>query len=143
MEVDGEVFPEDVEIGTPHYAIHHNENYFERPFEYEPQRWLTGLTPACQVALARSAFCAFSIGPRDCIGKAFAYHELLSVLARLIWQFDMRLPPDDTSAGGGNPAYQAGRQRVNEYQLYDTFASKCDGPQAQIRLRLRCDGGQR
>jgi cytochrome P450 len=109
MEVDGELFPENDEIGTPHYAIHHNEDYFERPFEYEPQRWLSGPTPASQVALARSAFCAFIVSPRDCIGKAFAYHELLTVLARLLWQFDMRLPPNDTSAGGGDPAYHPGR----------------------------------
>ncbi|TVY75627.1 Cytochrome P450 monooxygenase apf7 [Lachnellula suecica] len=135
MSVDGELFPADVEIGTPHYALHHNKEYFERPFEFHPQRWHVGSTPATQVLLSRSAFCAFSVGPRDCVGKTFAYHDMMSVLARLLWQFDLRIPPNGTCSGGGDPAYAPGRHRVYEFQLWDTFASKSDGPQVQFRLR--------
>jgi cytochrome P450 len=135
MAVDGELFPANVEIGTPHYALHHNEEYFKRPFEFEPLRWDPGATPASRVSLSRSAFCAFSVGPRDCVGKNFAYFDIMSVLSRLLWQFELRMPPDGACIGGGNPTYSPGRQRANEYQLYDTFASKSDGPLVQFRVR--------
>jgi hypothetical protein len=98
-------------------------------------RWDPGATPASRVSLSRSAFCAFSVGPRDCVGKNFAYFDIMSVLSRLLWQFELRMPPDGACIGGGNPTYSPGRQRANEYQLYDTFASKSDGPLVQFRVR--------
>lgn len=149
MVIDGESFPEDVEVGTPHYAIHHNEEYYPKPFQYNPRRWLaedctpsskdhltTGdeITSPSQRASAAKAFCAFSLGPRDCVGKAFAYHELMSVLATLLWQFDMKLQEGST-LGEGGPALGVGRERVGDYQLYDAFASKNYGPMVQFRRR--------
>lgn len=144
MTVDGEHFPENTELGTPHYAIHHNERYYPDPFSYNPRRWLVDSTPQssesattpAQLAAAEEAFCPFSIGPRNCVGKQFAYHELMSVMARLLLQFDMRLQPGST-LGEGSVSMGAGRQRKDEYQLYDAFASKNEGPMVQFRRRRR------
>lgn len=72
MEIDGHFVPEGTVVGVPHYSIHHNAEYFERPFEYRPERWLVDSSPdvtAETVTLAQSAFCPFSVGPRGCIGK--------------------------------------------------------------------------
>ena len=33
----------------------------------------------------------FSIGPRNCLGKNLAYVEMRSILARIVWHFDMEL----------------------------------------------------
>jgi cytochrome P450 len=149
MIVDGEHFPADTELGTPTYALHHDERYYYDPFQYNPRRWLInhtsldqesedtvlgGSTTASRLATAEEAFCAFSIGPRNCIGKSMAYHELMSVLATLLWRFDMRLKPGNT-LGEGMPTLGEGRRRKNEYQLYDAFSSKSDGPMVQLRRR--------
>ena len=72
MEVEGQQLPEGTVVGVPHYGVHHNPTYFPEPFEYRPERWIAGSAPqvtAESVALAQSAFCPFSIGPRGCIGK--------------------------------------------------------------------------
>ncbi|KAF4501667.1 isotrichodermin C-15 hydroxylase (cytochrome P-450 monooxygenase CYP65A1) [Fusarium agapanthi] len=36
----------------------------------------------------------FSVGPRDCIGKSFAYTETRVLLTRLLWKFDLELLPE-------------------------------------------------
>jgi cytochrome P450 len=83
IEIDGQQLPEGTVVGVPHYAIHHNPEYYPRPFEYKPERWIAELEPnvtADSVELGKSAFCPFSIGPRGCIGKgersycAVAFH---------------------------------------------------------------------
>lgn len=35
----------------------------------------------------------FSFGPRDCIGRNLAYHEMRLIMAKLLWNFDMELDP--------------------------------------------------
>ena len=134
LEVDGHLFPKGVEIGTPHYALHHDEEYYPEPFLYRPERWLA--EEGSEAATARSAFCAFSTGPRGCVGKTMAYHELLIVMGRVLWEFDIRL--DDVSElRRASDGWKGCRQRADEYQLYDTFASKSIGPQMQFRPRRR------
>lgn len=64
--------PEGTVVGVPHYAIHHNEKYYPQPFEFKPQRWIAGSEPgvtAESAEIGHAAFCAFSVGPRGCIGK--------------------------------------------------------------------------
>ena len=139
MSVEGEHFSEHVEIGTPHYALQHSEDYYPSPFKYEPGWWIVDGerdTPSAEVAVSESAFCAFSAGPRNCIGKAFAYQELMSVLARLLWQFDMRLKAGST-LGERSIALGKGRKRKDEFQLWDAFASKNDGPLVEFRARTK------
>lgn len=137
IDIDGHYFPEGTVVGTLIYTIHHNEEYYNNPFAYNPSRWIAGSgksVTAQSVALARSAFCPFSIGPRGCIGKGFAYMELMLGLARLVWMYDMRLSPGST-VGEGDPAFEWGRRRRGEYQLKDTFAATRNGPLVEFRAR--------
>lgn len=39
----------------------------------------------------RDAFKPFSTGPRDCIGRNLAYHEMRLILAKVLWHFDLEL----------------------------------------------------
>ncbi|KAF4634838.1 hypothetical protein G7Y89_g3252 [Cudoniella acicularis] len=144
MTVDDQYFPENIELGTPHYAIHHNSSYFPDPFKYDPGRWISHDKPildskssetSVHVALAENAFCAFSVGARNCVGKAFAYDEMLTVLVKLLWQFEMRLEPG-TTLGEGGRVLGPGRHLKEEFQLWDCFASKSDGPMVQFRVRV-------
>ncbi|KAF2666612.1 cytochrome P450 [Microthyrium microscopicum] len=126
--VDNVHVPAGVDVCVAHYAIHHNEAYYPRPFSYEPSRWM-GDSEA-----AHAAFCAFSVGPRGCIGKGLAYVELMLSMARVLVQFDMRLAPG-TSVGEGREDLEEGRKRGTEYQLKDTFTSIKDGPMVQFKGR--------
>lgn len=141
FEVDGHFFHEDTEIGTPHYALHHEELYFPDPFTYKPERWLVGSTDEGthnysleDVTIAQSAFCAFSIGPRGCAGKSMAYEEMMIVLSRIIWEYEIRLQPECVS-GGNQLGQTQGQISKSEYQLFDTFASRSIGPYVQFRSR--------
>ncbi|MCJ1261249.1 hypothetical protein MMC22_001113 [Lobaria immixta] len=140
--VDNTYFPAGIDIGVPIYALQHNEAYHSQPFEYIPERWLvnenvqTGLGSSESVALAKSAFCPFSLGSRGCVGKGMAYKELSIVLARLVYCFDMRIAPG-TTAGEGNPSLgeEGLRHRKGEFQGLDKFVLKADGPMVEFKLR--------
>ena len=124
-------------MGVPHYAIHHNEAYYPDSFAYKPERWIAddkaGWSVEC-VALAQSAFCPFSIGPRGCVGKALAMKEIMIVVARLIWLFEMRIS-EGTRMGEGSEPLGRGRTRSGEFQMRDMFVGKAEGPLVEFRAR--------
>ncbi|ORX95259.1 cytochrome P450 [Clohesyomyces aquaticus] len=137
IDIDGHHIPAGIDVGVPHYAIHHNPAYYPKPFDFIPERWLPDASANplhAHLADAHSAFCPFSIGPRGCIGKGLAYAELSVTIARVLFLFDMRLAPG-TSLGGGSKDLEVGRTRPSEYQIEDRFASMKDGPVLQFRAR--------
>lgn len=155
MEIDGHEIPAGTIVGVPHYALHHNPDYFQRPFDFQPERWLPGSGPsstAQSVAVAQSAFCPFSIGPRGCIGKGesfnlsrqiydeadgllgMAYAELTTALARVVFMYDMRLAPGTTLGESSRGAGTEHTQQA-EFELKDIFASMKNGPMVQFRSR--------
>ena len=137
LDIDGHHFPAGTVIGTPHYAIHHNDAYYPDPFTFNPSRWIESADDATIVASvqrAQSAFCPFSIGPRGCVGKTMAYAEMKILLARVTWLYDMRLKQGST-LGEGHPKLGWGRARKDEFQLYDWFAARVSGPLIEFRRR--------
>ena len=137
IDIDGLHLPEGVVVGTPHYSLHHNPDYFPSPFEFNPERWIPDSSPRVtksSVTLAQSAFCPFSIGPRGCIGKGLAYVELMTSLARTVYLYEMRLARG-TTLGEGNAELEDGRRRKGEYQLKDSFTSIKDGPLVEFKER--------
>ncbi|MCJ1382557.1 hypothetical protein MMC17_005670 [Xylographa soralifera] len=132
LDIDGHHFPAGVDIGTCHYALQHNETYYRNAFEYDPCRWIVSVTNTAEdVALAKSAFCAFSIGPRGCAGKAMAYMEMTIILASMVWLFNVRLakgvPLGQTSMSA------AAAQQQRDSQTMDKFVSKVFGPVVEFR----------
>ena len=142
LVIDGEYFPAGTIVGVSAYPMHHNPEYYPDPWAFKPARWIVdeeaGID-AEQIALARSAFCPFSIGPRGCIGKSVAYMEVTLALAHLLWLYDMRLPeaPEkrEPSGEGREDSKHWGRRRVDEYQLVEQFLCARDGPMVQFRRR--------
>jgi len=154
LTVDGEWFPPGTDIAVPHYALHHDEQYFPEPFTFKPQRWLSknslntinvgiNIETTADVqdkasntpeSLAASAFTAFGVGRTSCIGKYLAYQEVALVVARTVWLFDMRLEPGST-LGEGRKGLSAGRQRPKEFQTWDRFVSMHEGPMLQFKRR--------
>ncbi len=136
ITIDGHHFPAGTDVGTPHYAIHHKEEYFPEAFAYKPERWIVGSGVSAEsAALAHSAFCPFSVGPRGCIGKGIAYLELSIALARVVWLYDIRLAVNGPRVGEGSPGLEWGRRRTDEYQSFDAFVSMKDGPLVEFRAR--------
>lgn len=69
---------------------------FHRQADFIPERWLSPSTmdPASPFQRDnRAASQPFSVGPRNCLGKAFALNEMRVILARMLWNFDMKLLP--------------------------------------------------
>lgn len=141
MTIDGETLPAGTVVGTPHYTVQHNEAYHPMPYNYVPERWISGSVRPSDgttiteddVAKAASAFCPFSIGPRGCIGKALAYVEMMTTLARTIYLYDMRKAVGVEDPSEGRPDLEWGRQRNTEFQLIDTFTSAKSGPIVEFR----------
>lgn len=145
--IDGEFVPAGAVVGTPHYTIHHNASYYPQPFAYVPERWVAGSSASSKmsggaiterdVAVAQSAFCPFSIGPRGCIGKGLAYVELMTTLARVLYLYDLRKSTAASSdPAEGRPELEWGRRRPDEFQLIDQFTSLKDGPMVEFRKRV-------
>ncbi|KAI1390655.1 cytochrome P450 [Hypoxylon trugodes] len=129
LMIDGNVIPRGTLISVSPYALQHNEAYFPDSFAFKPERWLD--TPGKEEArkIAYDAFGAFSIGPRNCAGKAMAYLEASLVVAKTLWYFDFEPAPGKLGQiGGGVSGAKDGRDRLDEYQLFDIFTSRHDGP---------------
>lgn len=72
------------------YTIHRNANEYDRPTEFDPDRW-----PA-DSPVARSAYIPFGAGNRSCIGESLAWTEMSIFVATLLRPW--RLHP-----GAGDP----------------------------------------
>ncbi|MCJ1235343.1 hypothetical protein MMC14_003311 [Varicellaria rhodocarpa] len=86
--VNGRFIPGNISIGVHQWSTHNSERNFKDPQKYVPERWLGDPQYADD---DRSAMQPFSIGPRNCLGKNLAYAEMRSILARMLWNFDMEL----------------------------------------------------
>ncbi|RTE83834.1 hypothetical protein BHE90_001594 [Fusarium euwallaceae] len=87
----GHYIPEGTTVDIWHWAVYRNPDHFAQPNDFVPERWLGD--PRFDND-AKRALQPFSIGPRDCIGKNLAYAEMRLILARLAWNFDIRLAKD-------------------------------------------------
>ena len=148
LVVDGHVIPPRTLVGVGVYSLMHNPEYFPEPFAFRPERWLDrGLeaeaeAPATREARAtmRRAFVPFAAGDRGCAGKAVAYLEITLTLAKTIWYFDFEAGPgkageEGGGGGGGKKGMPRGRDRPDEYQLYDMFMADHVGPNLLFRPR--------
>ncbi len=86
------------------------------------------------MARAHSAFAPFSIGPRGCVDKALAMKEIMVVVGRLVWGYEMRLV-EGSVKGEGSVGKGWGRQRAGELQMRDLFVGKAEGPMMEFRSR--------
>lgn len=67
------------------YVYHQNPEYFERPSDFLPERWLDEKSAAEN----EKNFIAFSRGSRNCIGMNLAYAELYYGFAYIFRKFEM------------------------------------------------------
>ncbi|RYO91163.1 hypothetical protein DL766_000129 [Monosporascus sp. MC13-8B] len=89
IEVDGHFVPEGTEFHVSPRAMTHDTRYCHEPYVFKPEPWID---PDCKDVKAASQ--PFSMGPRACIGKNFAYAQMSLELAKLIYAYDMELVDD-------------------------------------------------
>ncbi|THC96317.1 hypothetical protein EYZ11_004222 [Aspergillus tanneri] len=129
--IDGRFLEPGCDVGTSIYAIHHNPRIFQDHGTFDPSRWLEPDSRAI-----RAAFAPFSIGPRACVGRSLALAELAMVVASVVWRYDLRLADGSLGrVGEGGKELGRGRERVQEFQLYDHIAAATDGPYVEFRAR--------
>lgn len=66
-------------------VLHRHPDYWERPSDFLPERWMD---QEAEKRRPRFAYLPFSAGPRQCIGNAFSMMEAVLILATLAQRFD-------------------------------------------------------
>ncbi|KAI6892544.1 cytochrome P450 [Hortaea werneckii] len=90
MIIDGKFVPEGTTIGVHHLSTYRMESHFKNASEWHPERWL-GDPEYKDDHL--DALEPFSVGPRNCLGKNLAWHEMRLLLATVVLHFDLKLLP--------------------------------------------------
>ena len=68
------------------FILHRDPRFFPDPLRFDPQRH----TPEAKAARVRGAYFPFGMGPRQCIGEAFAWMTGVLVLATLAQRWRLR-----------------------------------------------------
>jgi Cytochrome P450 len=83
-----EILPNDV-LFLPIYALHRHQMWWERPNEFDPDRF----SPEAVRARDRYLYLPFGAGPRVCVGANFAMMQAHIILATLLARFRFELGP--------------------------------------------------
>ena len=97
--LSGYHIPAGTELHLLPYQMSRDENVFEEPNVFRPERWLRGKKVSLQNSKfveAKEVFSSlpFGFGRRMCIGRRIAELELHLLLARIVQQFEISYPPD-------------------------------------------------
>ncbi|GME64425.1 Cytochrome p450 [Neofusicoccum parvum] len=77
------------------YTAYHSPANFKDPLSFVPERWIADDPAAAEFEGDRKAVLQpFSYGPRNCIGKNLALHEMRLTATKLLWNFDIELCPE-------------------------------------------------
>ncbi|KAI1811393.1 cytochrome P450 [Poronia punctata] len=140
--VDGHVIPPGTEVGVHLWAIMHNPEYFEDPFAFVPERWLSvdGKADDAQEkreaqAKMRRAHVAFGLGDRGCAGKNMAYLEMSLVIAKIFWYFDFERASGDAGKLGCGEGGKDPWDAVDQFQVYGVLGADHDGPNLVFKPR--------
>lgn len=128
-------FPAGSIVGTCTYALQHHPDYVINPFQFDPGRWLDGPSNRQDKHALQQVFAPFSLGHRACLGKPLVYMELSIAVARLVWEFDMRLAPAQHEPAFVARDVRRGKRRPGEYHYEDWFLSNNYGPFVEFRAR--------
>lgn len=80
--------PEKTSVSCWQWPMYHSPHNVDDPFAFKPERYLEeGRSPKDHL----EAIQPFSLGPRNCIGRNFAFAEMRYILARLLFEFDLEL----------------------------------------------------
>ena len=79
--------PRKTQLFAFQWVTHRDPRYFERPDEFEPERWASESIQR----MPKYAYFPFGGGPRQCIGNYFAMMEVVLLLATIGQRFRFSL----------------------------------------------------
>ncbi|GAM26000.1 hypothetical protein SAMD00019534_091750, partial [Acytostelium subglobosum LB1] len=80
-EVEGYFIPKGTLMTMNIYAVHHDEEYWDQPSEFRPERFLDNNHTMYWIP--------FSVGPRDCVGSNLAMDEIYVATANILLNFNI------------------------------------------------------
>jgi cytochrome P450 len=86
-EIGGYRVPRKTQMFAFQWVTHRDPRYFERPDEFEPERWESDAIQR----MPKYAYFPFGGGPRQCIGNYFAMMEVVLLLATIGQRFRFSL----------------------------------------------------
>lgn len=94
-------------VGVSRLAAARNPDSFFEAARFHPERWLELAKEKDSPFYhdARGCFQSFLVGPGACLGRNLAYHEMRTILARLLWRFDLELCPESEQWVHGQKTY--------------------------------------
>lgn len=81
--------PKGTTVLMSQFITQRDPRYFPEPLRFDPERH----TPEAKAKRARFSYFPFGMGPRQCIGEAFAWMEGVLVLATLAQRWRLELAP--------------------------------------------------
>ncbi|MEE2837184.1 MAG: cytochrome P450 [Myxococcota bacterium] len=109
IEFNGFTIPKGTPTFYSPYMSHHDPLSFERPDEFDPERWLH--EDKAQRPKA-SLLVGFGTGPRTCLGKPFAVVQFRILLHQLLRRFVIEPDPDCQPTVMGLPIHHPVGSRV-------------------------------
>jgi cytochrome P450 len=97
VEIAGYRLPRGAYVHVAVYVTQRDPRWFDDPEAFRPDRF------ADEDAIPRGAYLPFGLGPRACVGRAFAMMEAPAVLAMLLQRYRLRPAP---GAGDVEPEAQ-------------------------------------
>lgn len=101
-EVDGTYIPGNVVCGVHHLSTYLDPDHFKDPTSFRPERWLGD--PKYKDDNLDSVE-PFHVGPRGCIGKNLAWHEMRLLLVTTFLLFELKLKPESKNWLKDNEVY--------------------------------------
>lgn len=81
VEINGQHFPRGTFVMPSTYSIHHDAKIWPEPDKFDPDRWRN------QASFHPAAFVGFGLGPRNCLGRFLAVHEMKLVMKMILSQY--------------------------------------------------------
>ncbi|KAF9878801.1 isotrichodermin C-15 hydroxylase [Colletotrichum karsti] len=91
-KIASEHIPEGTFVEIQQWSSNHSPDNWAEPWKFDPERFIDEDSSNVNQF---DSLQAFSVGPRNCIGRNLAYAEMRLVLARIIFEFDVSLGKDN------------------------------------------------
>jgi cytochrome P450 len=85
----GLFIPKGSALVTSPFVVHHDPRFYPDPTRFDPERF----TEEAKAGRPKFAYFPFGGGSRQCIGEGFAWMEAVLMLATVVQQWRLRLPP--------------------------------------------------
>jgi cytochrome P450 len=91
-EICGFYVPEGTDILIPPYLVHRHLDFWHDPERFDPERF----SAEQKAGRHQAAYLPFAIGPRNCIGEAMAFNEMIIHVSMVIQKMHFELVPEQT-----------------------------------------------